>query len=521
MPIQRVIEIPKRKKEDNNQSTKKNTAADAAAAEKGSNTSILTKEEEQLLASLTQEQRVKQSDEYKTKANKYFGEQKHDLAIDEYTKAIAFNPTAILYSNRSFSYFKKEFFVLALEDALKATQLDPMYVKGYYRLGQANMALGNYDDAKANFATVVKKFPTDAEGKQKLKMVTTLIKKKAFEEAIQCSNESPYLSLDIDSMAVESSYQGPHFEGEEITLEFIKEMIGYMKSQKLLHKKYVMKILKKSYELFTKLPTLVDIDKETSKKITICGDTHGQFYDLLHIFELNGFPSEDKPYLFNGDFVDRGSWSFEVIITLLSFKLLYPNHMHLTRGNHESIEMNRFYGFTGEVLHKYSEKVHDLFTDLFVWFPLAFVLDNDYLVVHGGLFGKDGVTLDDIRKLNRAQPDSTENELVQCLLWSDPQTNNGIAPSSRGVGVYFGPDVTRKFLKQNNLCGVIRSHEVKADGYQVDDEGSVITIFSAPNYCDQSGNLGAFINFTDSTVKFTTFSEVDHPNLPPMFYQKN
>jgi len=194
--------------------------------------------------------------------------------------------------------------------------------------------------------------------------------------------------------------------------------------------------------------------------------------------------------------------------------------MHLTRGNHESVDMNRFYGFQGEIVSKYSEMIYDLFSELFLWFPLAFVLDKSYMVVHGGLFGKDGVTLDDIRKIKRNAPEGNDKELLQCLLWSDPQPTPGVAPSSRGVGVYFGPDVTRKFLKENNLSGIIRSHEVKEKGYQIDDHGALITVFSAPNYCDQSGNLGSFINIGPEKVKITSFSHVDHPNVPPMHYQR-
>ncbi|GAM20753.1 hypothetical protein SAMD00019534_039280 [Acytostelium subglobosum LB1] len=516
MPIQNTVNVPKRKKEANSASS---DAADTAAQQqqqqdKPVDPNYVDPE------SLTAEQRVQKSDEYKAIANKLFLEQNFDKAVEEYSKAITYQPTAILYANRAFCHFKKEFFVLSLQDAIKATELDAKYIKGYYRLGSAQMALGNYKEAKQCFQTVVKQFPNDAEGRLKLKTCDSLIRTKAFEDAIKCSNESYFKSLDYESMIVEESYKGPHFHGEDITLDFVKEMLEHMKAQKYIHKKYVCKILKKSFDIFSKMPSLVDIDHETTQNITICGDTHGQFYDLLHIFELNGMPSKDKPYLFNGDFVDRGSFSVEVILALLAFKLLYPDHMHLTRGNHESIDMNRFYGFQGEVLAKYSEMVFDLFTELFTWFPLAFCLDKEYLVVHGGLFGKDGVTLDDIRNINRTSPDANDNELLQCLLWSDPQTSPGIAPSSRGVGVYFGPDVTRKFLKDNNLCGVIRSHEVKENGYQIDNDGSIITIFSAPNYCDQSGNLGAYINFDKDNLKFTTFTEVPHPDVRPMYYAK-
>jgi serine/threonine-protein phosphatase 5 len=124
-----------------------------------------------------------------------------------------------------------------------------------------------------------------------------------------------------------------------------------------------------------KQPSLVDVKIPDDGKFTVCGDIHGQFYDLMNIFEKNGLPSETNPYLFNGDFVDRGSFSVECIFTLFGFKLLFPNHFFMSRGkklfvevfhvvisnfffcfvgNHESINMNQMYGFTGEVTAKYS-----------------------------------------------------------------------------------------------------------------------------------------------------------------------
>ena len=133
---------------------------------------------------------------------------------------------------------------------------------------------------------------------------------------------------------------------------------------------------------------LVDIDVPEGKKFTICGDIHGQYYDLMNIFELNGLPSEENPYLFNGDFVDRGSFSVECIFVLFGFKLLYPNHFFMSRGNHESENMNKMYGFEGEVKSKYSANMVDLFTEVYNWLPLSHCINNKVIVMHGGLFSK-------------------------------------------------------------------------------------------------------------------------------------
>ncbi|XP_062610929.1 serine/threonine-protein phosphatase 5-like, partial [Saccostrea cucullata] len=226
--------------------------------------------------------------------------------------------------------------------------------------------------------------------------------------------------------------------------------------------------------------------------------------------------------LFNGDFVDRGSFSVECVIVLFCFKLLFPNHFFMARGNHESITMNQMYGFEGEVKSKYTSQMADLFTEIFNWLPLAHCINNKILVMHGGLFKDDNVTLDDLRKIDRnRQP--PESGLMCELLWSDPQPMSGRAESKRGVGTMFGPDVTRKFLERNNLEYVIRSHEVKPEGYEVSHDGKCITVFSAPNYCDTMGNKGAFMTLRgdDLTPKFTSFDAVPHPNVKPMAYANN
>lgn len=162
--------------------------------------------------------------------------------------------------------------------------------------------------------------------------------------------------------------------------------------------------------------------------------------------------------------------------------------------------------------------------------------------MHGGLFNKDNVTLEQIRQIDRVRQPPEEG-LMCDILWSDPMANVGRSPSKRGVGVQFGPDVTENFLKVNKLDYIIRSHEVKESGYEVVSliiaslltifipmfiflqahNGKCITVFSAPNYCDQMGNLGAFITFKggDLTPKFTSFKEVPHPDKKPMCYSSN
>jgi len=229
--------------------------------------------------------------------------------------------------------------------------------------------------------------------------------------------------------------------------------------------------------------------------------------------------AKKNPYLFNGDFVDRGSFSFECILTLFTFKLVYPDHFFMARGNHETVNMNRTYGFDGEVKNKGTDMMVELFHETFRTLPLAHVIENKVFCVHGGLFNEDGVTLDDIKKIDRFR-EPGDSGLMCDLLWADPMHANGRAMSKRGVGLHFGPDITQAFLDTNGLDYMVRSHEMKDSGYELMHSDKCITVFSAPNYCDQMGNQGALINITKHNLspKFKTFSAVPHPDIKPMAY---
>lgn len=214
----------------------------------------------------------------------------------------------------------------------------------------------------------------------------------------------------------------------------------------------------------------------------------------MELFRLNGLPSEKHWYLFNGDFVDRGSWSTEIALLLYAYKWLRPHGFFLNRGNHETDDMNRVYGFEGECKAKYNERygsisnfhkssliltelrVFKLFSESFSALPLATLIGAKYLVLHGGLFSDDNVTLDDIRKVDRhAQRQPGQAGLMMEMLWTDPQTAPGRGPSKRGVGMQFGPDVTKRFCEKNGLDAIIRSHEVRMGGYEEEHDGRCIT----------------------------------------------
>ncbi|OVA03268.1 Tetratricopeptide TPR-1 [Macleaya cordata] len=474
----------------------------------------------------TENSDVARAEELKLFANEAFKANKYSQAIDLYTQAIELNSqNAVYWANRAFAHTKLEEYGSAIQDATKAIEVDPKYSKAGYMRGAAYLAMGKFKDALKDFQQVKKISPNDPDATKKLKECEKAVMKLKFEEAIavhgseKCSIAD---TIDFHTIEVEPQYAGARIEGEVVTLDFVKKMLDDFKNQKCLHRRYAYQIVLQTREMLRALPSLVDVSVGDGNHFTVCGDVHGQFYDLLNIFELNGLPSEENPYLFNGDFVDRGSFSLEVILTLFAFKCLAPSAIHLARGNHESKNMNKIYGFEGEVKSKLSEAFVELFAEVFCCLPLAHVINGKVFVVHGGLFSVDGVKLSDIRAIDRfCEP--PEEGLMCELLWSDPQPLPGRGPSKRGVGLSFGGDVTKRFLQENNLDLVVRSHEVKDEGYEIEHDGKLITVFSAPNYCDQMGNKGAFIRFEAPDMKpnIVTFSAVPHPDVKPMAYANN
>lgn len=466
-----------------------------------------------------------EAEKYKEEGNKALQAFQFQTAIRLYSTAILINPTAIYYANRAAAHIKSESYGLAIEDATIAIEMDPNYLKAYYRRGSAELALGHHKQALKNFKRVAQRKPNDKDAQAKLKLCEKIVREAAFAAAIESEHNLPIsATIDVDSIVVDPSYSGPKLPEDLSTTpaEFLTELMDHFKRGKLLHRKYVIRILLAMKNLFSSLPSLLRLPAPYGhSSITVCGDTHGQFYDVCHIFRINGMPSKTNPYLFNGDFVDRGSFSFEVVMTLFAMKLVYPDSVHLLRGNHESKNMNKIYGFEGEVKHKYDETVMQLFTEVFNWLPLAAVIHDKVLVLHGGLFSEDNVTLEDIEKIERNR-EPPESGLMSELMWSDPQPFPGRGPSKRGIGLSFGPDVTKAFLAHNNLELLVRSHEVKEEGYLVEHDGKCITVFSAPNYCDQMGNRGAFIKFgPNCKPRFTQFSAVEHPPIRPMAYAGN
>eukprot|EP00004_Rigifila_ramosa_P028800 TRINITY_DN98_c0_g1_i1.p1 TRINITY_DN98_c0_g1~~TRINITY_DN98_c0_g1_i1.p1 ORF type:complete len:303 (+),score=55.38 TRINITY_DN98_c0_g1_i1:45-911(+) len=230
--------------------------------------------------------------------------------------------------------------------------------------------------------------------------------------------------------------------------------------------------------------------------VTICGDVHGQFHDLMELFRIGGNPP-DTNYLFMGDYVDRGYYSVETVTLLVALKVRYRNRITILRGNHESRQITQVYGFYDECLRKYgSPNVWKMFTELFDYLPLTATVEHSIFCLHGGLSPSID-SLDHIRSLDRIQEVPHEGPMCD-LLWSDPGENMGWGISPRGAGSTFGADVSKQFNFNNDLSLVARAHQLVMEGYNWAHEKNVVTIFSAPNYCSRCGNQAAIMEVDES-----------------------
>lgn len=286
---------------------------------------------------------------------------------------------------------------------------------------------------------------------------------------------------------------------------------------------------------------------EKGCRVVVVGDVHGQLHDVLFLFKDAGLPGDDRVFVFNGDYVDRGAWGLETFLMLLAWKVYLPHRVYLLRGNHESKYCTSVYGFEKEVLTKYGDKgkhVYRKCLGCFEGLPLASIIASRVYTAHGGLFRSVSVkpqkrgkgkknrkivlnpdpnslslgSLDELLKSRRSvldPPWKGLNVIPGDVLWSDPSMKPGLAPNEeRGIGLIWGPDCTEEFLKRFNLKLIIRSHEGPDarekrpglggmdEGYTIDhvvESGKLITLFSAPDYPqfqatdDRYRNKGAYV----------------------------
>lgn len=251
--------------------------------------------------------------------------------------------------------------------------------------------------------------------------------------------------------------------------------------------------------------------------VTICGDIHGQFYDLLQLFRTGG-EIPDTNYIFMGDFVDRGYYSLETFTFLLVLKARYPDKITLLRGNHESRQITQVYGFYDECQQKYANaNAWKYCTQVFDYLTLAALVDGKILCVHGGL-SPDVKTLDQIRTIPRSQEIPHEGAFCD-LMWSDPEDiDQPWQVSPRGAGWLFGSQVTHEFVKLNKLDLICRAHQLVQEGYKFMFDNKLVTVWSAPNYCYRCGNVASILALDDKLNQdFKTFDAVpdSERQIPP------
>jgi len=304
--------------------------------------------------------------------------------------------------------------------------------------------------------------------------------------------------------------------------------------------------------LFKQEPNMLEL----RYPITVCGDLHGQFFDLMRLFEVGGDP-KDTQYLFLGDYVDRGCFSCEVVLYLYALKMNYPKTFFMLRGNHECRQLTSFFNFKDECMYKYDEQFYNAVMTSFDHLPLAALVNKAFFCVHGGL-SPDVSSLEEVKAMDRFQEIPREGPMCD-LLWSDPfEEDAAHAPNpdassdaalanlsgkdkddkhaqsqestqwfgyndTRQCSYVYGVEAVKQFLKDNKLTSVIRAHEAQVDGYkmQMINKSSgiprVITIFSAPNYCDVYKNKAACLKFDNNVLNIKQFIDSPHPYYLPNF----
>ena len=302
------------------------------------------------------------------------------------------------------------------------------------------------------------------------------------EENLINSIEEEY-SADIDEI-IKKLYP---FENKQMSQNSKNEQIKLVTETKLLSEDELKYLCIKSMEIFMQESSFLEL----TAPIIICGDIHGQYRDLIRLFDFGGSPQK-KQYLFLGDYVDRGKNFIECIALLLAYKVKYPKNIYLLRGNHESEMINRTYGFFDECRRRYNLRTWKIFSDCFNWLPIAALVNERILCMHGGI-SPDLQSLNNIKQIVR--PTEVPDKGLLCdLLWSDPEKGaEDWASNSRGISVLFNENLVEKALDELDIDLICRAHQVVEEGYEFFAQRKLVTVFSAPNYCGEFDNSGAFM----------------------------
>ena len=286
-----------------------------------------------------------------------------------------------------------------------------------------------------------------------------------------------------------------------------------LKDLKCLSEEDLKQLCEKAKEIFIEESNVQNV----SAPVIICGDIHGQIYDLIELFKKGGEVPNSR-YVFMGDYVDRGYNGVEVLELLLAIKVKYPEHITLLRGNHESRQICFAYGFYEEITRKYGNaNAWEYFTDLFDYLPLAALVEGKIFCVHGGLSPYIS-TVDQIRLINRKM--EIPREGVFCdLMWSDPDDIETWIMSCRGAGWIYGWKVVDEFTHINGLELICRAHQLVMEGFKYwFEKKNLCTVWSAPNYCYRCGNRASILKLSQDlsrTVDYFDYSEKSTRSAPP------
>lgn len=268
-------------------------------------------------------------------------------------------------------------------------------------------------------------------------------------------------------------------------------------------------------------------------RVVVVGDTHGQLQDVLLVFLLQGMPSSQNVFLFNGNIADRGSEACTIFIILFVFFLCDPNCIVIHRGNHEDNHMNELSvvdggGFLDECLEKYGPQgkgIFKKFIQIFKLLPLCSVVSDEVFVTHGGLWRGDNQRLEFANAINHKKvccPSTTNNSdskdlAFLDLLWAEPQESYGCTFNRAKYGISWGPDVTERFLTTNKLKTIIRSKKLPTNnrGWCEHHLGRVYTVFSASNFMGQQHNWGAVAILSQGEGDCLSVSFAEH-NIPSL-----
>ena len=263
-------------------------------------------------------------------------------------------------------------------------------------------------------------------------------------------------------------------------------------------------LLKLAQDILYQEGTLLNL----TTPISVCGDVHGQFEDVIQLFKVGGLPPDTK-YLFLGDYVDRGYWSVDTLSLLLAYKVKYPDRFFMLRGNHECRQVNNAYGFYEEILTRFGfASLWKLCNDVFDYLPIAAIIDGKIFCVHGGLSPKVKLVEQIAISERRCEPqNSTE---ISDVLWSDPDEIEGWHLNQRGAGYLFGTKPTDEFCYNNKLTMIARAHQLAMEGFQWHYGGNkLVTVWSAPNYMYRSGNKASIMEVSeDLSLDFKIFDAV-------------